>query len=102
MRALKYFALLGVISFSGLCAYESSDHIKFVVELRMDCPPSSELQACIDSIPTKQSETFEEWRSSLLKNLKSLIVLLESGKIHAGQWSVEPDPSSTRPLKNHR
>jgi len=94
LHSLKSFAFLGTVALAGLHADEASDHIKFVVELKMDCPPSRELQACMDSIPTRQSESFEEWRDSLVMNLKNLIALLESGKINAGAWSVQPDSPS--------
>ncbi len=58
------------------------------VNIQINCPNSDEYAAFLKSIPTKNSDSFEEWKSSFIDNMGQLINLVESEKVFNSCWSV--------------
>jgi|GEM_PF-4339177 len=70
--------------FSSLIADE-----KITVEIEINAQMSEELEALKESIPTGESDSWDEWKDSFVKNMNRLIDLVESGKVGNTVWSID-------------
>jgi hypothetical protein len=63
--------------------------VKIVVDI--ECPPSEEFQAFIDSHPKESQDVitdYQEWKIPFIENMTKLIQLVESEKLYNSSWSV--------------
>ncbi len=73
-------------------AVDENSH-DIAVDIKINCPMSSELQDFVKSIPAKNDHSlnFEEWKSSFVDSMTQLIRLVESEKVFNSFWSVKAD-----------
>lgn len=73
------------------------------VDIRINCPMSTELQDFVKSIPSagNYSSSFEEWKSSFINNMTQLIRLIESEKVYHSSWSVKTDDLLSEEVKDN-
>ncbi len=87
------FILFACVFFLPLFADEpkpTEGVARFMVEIKLECPPSKELDDYMKSIPEMESGSFEEWKKAFVKSMNAMIRLVESGKVTSGEWSVAP------------
>jgi hypothetical protein len=64
------------------------------VNIKINCPISDEFQEFVKSIPSTAAGndlSFDEWKSSFVKNMNQLVHLVESEQVFNSWWSVNTD-----------
>lgn len=63
-------------------------HRDVVLNIRLNCPPSEELEAFLAAVPQQETANLEEWRTGFVHSMGKLLQLVESKNVNKASWKV--------------
>ena len=91
MNMIAKTAFLACVCVASFLSANGSEMKEVKIEVRLLCPPSTELQNLRDAIPSHERANVdpEEWKQSFIAAMKRTIELVESDNVANRFWSAD-------------